>query len=392
MNAVGRTPAAGPRADPRDPANVIHDIALLRRPAAEAARLATAAELKRLWSQIDPLLPGDRARTRADFEVFCDAAAHRRIRRRQVLVLAYGIVAFFSSAPTTWLAAFALRPARPEVLIAYAVTTLVLALPAWAAVRSHRVLCALLVAAIAGPVCWVFWRYRPPGTWDPRAMLAAPAGDQQRLVTGAAVGAALTLVLIVFALSCAAALVVVSRFLHVGGTVTVRAFDELLAVVELLLQTGGRPGGDRRRRIDESLRTAELALLVMARGGRPAGRRSRRHRRELRAQQARIAELIRDPNPLLGVRDTDDDLLNRTVTCLIALCRDQLGDLVRTIQNQGTGPAGPPPATPVAKRRRRGFRLFAPPRASVRGLATVVADAVPAPGPAAESDEDGASY
>jgi hypothetical protein len=339
------------RAERQGLAAVVRDVRLLRRRNADEAEAATEASLLGLWERLTPLLreapSAERQTTRESFGRYCAAAAHRRVRQRQILVVAYGVLGVVAAVPTVGLIALALDPARPVALIAYLLTTLALAGPAWLALRSQRMITAGVFAVIAGLLCATL-RPRPArGTWwDPRIVLAAADTDQRRLAAGIMMGAALTVLLIIVALISASALTLVARSRPGGGASDVRAFDHFIAVIKLLMDTPHRPGDNRRMRIQDGVRTAKIALLVMARGGRPVGWRgrwhSRAHRRELRAKARGIIKKIDRSNPLSGLREVDDELLATIVTCLIGICHDQLGDVSQAFEEAVPAPDAPP--------------------------------------------------
>jgi hypothetical protein len=312
---------------------------LLPRVAAEA-RAAEMERLRALFGKVPLIKPDDRR----PFDEFCAATAERRVRERQILVVAYLVVAVLVTVPSVGLLATTVR-SRPAELLGYFVATVALTLPAGLALRGRRVFSPLLMAGFSVAVCAAVWT-GSDGTawWNPRWMFLAPSGDRERLTTGIALGAALTLVLILFALLCRVALILIMRSRFGGGAPAVRVFDHLLSVIDLL-GSNGRPGDDRRAKIDDGLRMAEATLAVMARGGRPSGWRSRRHRRELKDQHKELGRRLRGPNPLLGLPKADKELLDWTATCLLALCRDELADALRTVEETPTTVAEPGPST-----------------------------------------------
>jgi hypothetical protein len=314
----------------------IRDVGLLVPKVADSARNHEGKQLKTLWEglqeRIGELPSADlRAVTRQTFDAFCDSAAHRRIRRRQLLILAYATAALLATVPTVALIVLTVDPADPRGLFAYGGTALALALPAWWALRSRRALGILTVGACAVLLTWAAWTASAPATWwDLRPLLSGAATDRQRLTAGLALGAALTVQLIVLALVFSAVLVLVSRTRPGGGSTDVRAFDHLLVVVQLLLVTPTVPGDGRRRKIDEALREASRAVVLMARndgqGGADAGR---ENSRELKDVLRDVARGMREPNPLLGLSVDDERILDNSVACMMAICRGQLGEMPR---------------------------------------------------------------
>jgi hypothetical protein len=174
-------------------------------------------------------------------------------------------------------------------------------------------------------------------------------------------GSALTVLLIVVALISAVALTLVARSRPGGGPSDVRAFDHFIAVVEIVLNAPHLPGDNRRMRIEEGLRTAKIALLVMARGSRPVGWRarwhSRTHRRELRTSAHQIIKKIDRSNPLSGLREVDDELLATIVKCMIGICDGEIGEVSKSFEAAATpaGRARVPRISGAARHRARQF-------------------------------------
>ncbi|WP_199515165.1 hypothetical protein [Nucisporomicrobium flavum] len=332
--------------------SVARDVALFRRGRAEETRSALAAELKKVWDHLVPLIrqvsPEERSDIRAAFWTYCDAAAHRRVRRRQMFVIVYAVVSVLAVGLTVSLITWTLDRTRPVVLLAYLITAFLLVSAVWWAVHRRSPIGTAVVAVSAAALAWELRPHSPAAAWwDPRSALASSTTDGRRVSAGIALGSGLTLVLIVVSLLSMAALTPILRSRQGGGSGDVRAFDQFLEVVRLLVDTERRPGINRRSRIQEGLRTAEVALLVMARGGRPVGWAARwhgrkHHREHIRKARRIIAEIQR-PNPLAGLREVDDHLLSTMVTCLIGICRDQLGEVLTSLE-EAAAVAQPSPA------------------------------------------------
>ncbi|MBU2668237.1 hypothetical protein KOI35_32470 [Actinoplanes bogorensis] len=309
--------------------------------AAKRVLRGETARLRRLAVHLPPMEPADVAR----FDDFCEAAAVRRMRERQILLVAYLAVGILAAAPSVWLVATTFR-ARPAAFLGYVVTAVVLTVPAAWALRGRRIFSPLLVAGFAAAAYAAVWSYLAVTPWwDARWMLLVPPAAG----TGIALGAALTFAMIIFALLGRAVMALATRARSGDRQLPVRAFDHLLEVIELLKRTDTRPGDGRREKIDRKLRMASVTLAMMAHGGRPVGRRGRRHRRELQAQQKQINKMLLEPNPLLGLASNDRTLLDQTTTCLLGLCRDQLGDVLRDVREEPIVVV----SSPRAGRRRR---------------------------------------
>lgn len=316
---------------------------------------ARVSETRRL-RDLRPQLPLTETLGDDKYEAFCAAAADRRVRERQVALVAEIVVAVLATVPILWLIIRTV-PAWPAELLGYVGAVAGLTLPALLALRGRRAFSTLLLAGFAATACaWGWSRVGDTPWWDPRWLLAARPGYADRLITGIALGSALTVVLIIFALLCGIALAMVIRTRAAGGPLPVRAFDHLLTVMDLLRSTAWQPGDDRRGKIDDAVRAAAVTVAVMTRGGRPYGRwKRRRHYRELRAQGQKIGRLLLDPNLLLGVREIDDEVLHRTATCLMGVCQDRLGEALRAIEDTpepAPVPARssePAPATPARR-------------------------------------------
>jgi hypothetical protein len=133
-------------------------------------------------------------------------------------------------------------------------------------------------------------------------------------------------------------------------------------VVELLVATDHRPGVSRRPQIQKALRTAEVALLLMARGARPVGWagywRSRSQHRDYIMKARAIIDRIQQPNPLSGLREADEQLRKTIVTCMVGICRDQLGDvLVALEESAASRTSSPGKARRVSSPRRKSEQL-----------------------------------
>ena len=363
-----------PRPDRRGLASLVQEARLLLRGGAEAEKTSTQDRLAGLWTRVAELLPDvtpdEKNGTRENFRRYCAAAAHRRVRQRQISVVARSLVGLVAAAPTVWLCVLAFDLTRPVALLAYLLTTLALVGPAWLALRGRHRITAVLIASSAGVVCLIARRMLSEGRWwDPRTILTTSDTDQERLAAGIMLGAALTVLLIVIALIAEAAQVLVARSRPGGGAGDVRAFDHLIRVTEMLTDPLRRPGDNHRPRLEEAVRNAKIALVVMVRGSRPAGwhRRwqSRTHLREQKDEASRIITEINRSNPRSGVRAVDEQLRRTVVHCLIGICDDQLGDVLKRIEPAApvvpaAGGRGPRVSAGVRKRVRQVLGMVLP--------------------------------
>ncbi|MEV4350361.1 hypothetical protein AB0J83_38385 [Actinoplanes sp. NPDC049596] len=300
--------------------------AMVRKPLStiDAIRHARENECERLRA-LDAKLPPMKPDDRRQFDGFCEAAARRRVRERWIFWIVQIVVGALVATLSAWLVATTVW-SRPAALVGYGMAVATLTLPAAYSLRGGRLVLPSLMTAFAAVVCGAVWRGSAGAPWwDPRWMLHLPTGSGEQLATGVALGSALTVVLIIFALLSRVGLALIVRSRAGGGSLRVRAFDQLMRVIELLHQTDGPIEEDRRSKIAGSVRKAAFTLKVMGRG------RSLRewfspHGRELSKQQKELVGRLRKFNARLGKAKEDQELAALTGACLVGVCQDQLGD------------------------------------------------------------------
>ncbi|UQU64304.1 hypothetical protein COUCH_36000 [Couchioplanes caeruleus] len=341
QEGAGPSATAEPGPDSRGLVGVARDIALFRPGRADKTRSELEVQLKKVWYRLIPQIvgksPDEQTDIRNAFHSFCDAAAHRRVRRRQMFVIAYALMAVLAGGLTVALIGWTLDWTRPAILFAYLVTALLLVGAASWAVHRRSPIGTAAVAASSGALAWELWPHSPSAAWwYPRTALALLASDGRGASAGIALGCGLTLVLIVLSLVSIAVLTVVLRSRLCGGSSDVRAFDHFLEVERLLVDTERRPGINLRPRMQEELRNAVAALRGMVRDGRPVGWparwHGRKHRREHVVETRRLIVEVRRPNPLAGTCEADARLLSTVRECVIGICQDRLGEVLTSLE------------------------------------------------------------